>query len=147
VRGFTVLLALLSNGTPAVRRLPQEQKPPPTRVLDDPTVQHGKVTFQSGDKEIDGYLARPKAAGKYPAVLVIAGNRITEEYIPNTCAALAVAGYIGLALRGQGTSVKVYLYEGADHGFLAYTRPYYQPDAAQSAWKRTVEFLDSQLKK
>ncbi len=29
--------------------------------------------------------------------MVIAGNVITEEYIPNTCAALAVAGYVGLA--------------------------------------------------
>jgi carboxymethylenebutenolidase len=74
-----------------------EKKPPPTRVLDDPTIRHGKVTFKTGDKEIDGYLARPKAEGKYPAVLVVAGNLITEEYIPNTCAALAVAGYVGLA--------------------------------------------------
>jgi len=74
-----------------------EKKPPPTRVLDDPTIRHGKVTFKSGDKEIDGYLARPKAEGKYSAVLVVAGNLISEEYIPNTCAALAVAGYVGLA--------------------------------------------------
>jgi carboxymethylenebutenolidase len=74
-----------------------EKKPPPTRVLDDPTVRHGKVRFKRGDKQIDGYLARPKAEGKYPAVLVVAGNLITEEYIPNTCAALAVAGYVGLA--------------------------------------------------
>ncbi len=67
-------------------------------MLDEPTTRHGKVTFKSGDKEIDGYLARPKAEGKVPAVLVIAGNRITEEYIPNTCAALAVAGGdVGLA--------------------------------------------------
>jgi carboxymethylenebutenolidase len=219
---------------------------------------------KSGEKEIDGYLARPKAAGKFPAVLVIAGNRISEEYIPNTCAALAVAGYVGLApnifhpvpdsakttaeiekalagrtdddflrdiragaeylthhgavkaggmgiigfcsggrrallyadrfvdvkavvpyhpartkaeevarlkapvqihsgtadrhipvaeirelekiLRGQGTSVQVFLYEGADHGFLAYTRPYYKAEAAQLAWKRTVEFLDSHFR-
>src|SRR4051812_7937872 len=73
------------------------KKPPPTRVLDDPTIRHGKVKFKNGDKEIDGYLARPKAEGKYPAVLVVAGNLISEEYIPNTCAALAVAGYVGLA--------------------------------------------------
>lgn len=241
-----------------------ENAPPLTRVLDNPAIRHGRVTFKSGDKEIDGYLARPKAEGKYPAVLVIAGNRISEEYIPNTCAALAVAGYVGLApnifhtvpdsaqtpdqivkalagrteddflsdiragadfleghdavraggmgiigfcsggrrallyadrfndlkaviayhparttaeeiarlrapvqvhsgtadrhipvteirelektLRGQGTSVTVYLYEGADHGFLAYTRPYYRPDAGQLSWKRTVEFLDRQFK-
>ena len=264
-RSFLVggLTALVGFAALAAEGAAQEEKPPTTRVLDDPTVRHGKVTFRSGDKEIDGYLAQPKAAGKYPAVLVIAGNRITEEYIPNTCAALAVAGYIGLApnifhpvpdsavtpdeivkalagrtdddflrdiragadflagheavktggmgiigfcsggrrallyadrfddvkavipyhpsrtkpeeiarlkapvqvhsgtadrhipvteireledaLRRQGTSVQVYLYEGADHGFLAYTRPYYQPDAAQSAWKRTVEFLDTVL--
>src|SRR5262245_31153490 len=44
---------------------------PPTRVLDDPSIQHGPVTFPSGDGEIDGYLARPKAPGKFPAVLVV----------------------------------------------------------------------------
>src|SRR5829696_3954211 len=69
-----------------------------TRVLDDPKIQHGKVVFKHGGAEtIDGYLARPKADGVYPAVIVIAGNVITEEYIPNTCAALAVAGFVGLA--------------------------------------------------
>src|SRR5438876_8653221 len=71
---------------------------PVTRVLDNPGIKHGKVMFTHNGKEtIDGYLARPKAEGVYPAVLVVAGNLITEEYIPNTCAALAVAGYVGLA--------------------------------------------------
>jgi carboxymethylenebutenolidase len=46
----------------------------------------------------------------------------------------------------QRTPVEVYFYEQADHGFLAYTRPYYKPDAAILAWKRTVEFLDKHLK-
>jgi carboxymethylenebutenolidase len=236
-----------------------------TRVLDDPKIQHGKVLFKHGGKEtIDGYLARPKAQGVYPAVIVIAGNVITEEYIPNTCAALAVAGYVGLApnifhllpdsartpedrrlaniahtdadalqdiqagidylraqafvktsgigvvgfcyggklammlgarareveaivpfhpgpttaaeiarvkspvqihsgtadrhvpvaavreiektLKSQGAPTEVFLYEGADHGFLAYTRPYYKPDAAKLAWTRTVEFLQRHIK-
>ena len=90
VGGMAALAGFTTLATHAVA-------PPPTRVLDEPTTRHGKVTFKSGDKEIDGYLARPKAEGKVPAVLVIAGNRITEEYIPNTCAALAVAGYVGLA--------------------------------------------------
>ncbi len=49
--------------------------------------------------------------------------------------------------KAQGTPVETYFYEGADHGFLAYTRPYYKPDAALLAWKRTVEFLDRHLKK
>jgi len=237
----------------------------PTRVLDHPSIQYGPVTFTHAGKEtFDGFLARPKAEGVYPAVLVIAGNRITEEYIPNTCAALAVAGFVGLApnifhplpdsartreemnaalkehtdydvledvqvgadylerqrfvrragmgvigfcfggriamlhgsrsrnidavvpfhpgpvtaaeiarlrvpvqvhsgsadrqvsvaaitelertLRAQSTPVEVFLYEGADHGFLAYTRPTYKPDAAQLASKRTTEFLTRNLK-
>lgn len=236
-----------------------------TRVLDDPKIQHGKVAFKHGGNEtIDGYLARPKAEGVYPGVIVIAGNVITEEYIPNTCAALAVAGYVGLApnifhtlpeaaktpeerrlamvahtdadalqdiqagvdylrtqtfvksggigvvgfcyggklammlgsrsreveavvpyhpgpttaaeiarlkspvqihcgtadrnvsvasirelektLKAQSTPTEVFLYEGADHGFLAYTRPYYKPDAAKLSWTRTVEFLRRHLK-
>jgi carboxymethylenebutenolidase len=237
-----------------------QTKDPETRVLDDPNIQHGRVVFKhNGVETIDGYLARPKAEGAYRAVLVIAGNRITEEYIPNTCAALALAGFVGLApnifhtlpdsarspeelrkalanhtdldvlediqvgadylrgqsfvkgggigvlgfcyggrmamllgarsrdidvvvpfhpgkvtpaeiarlkspvqvhcgtadrnvpvadirdlekmLRAQSTPVEVHLYEGADHGFLAYTRPYYKPDAAKLAWTRTTEFL------
>ena len=69
-----------------------------TRVLDDPSITHGPVVFKQGGKDtIDGFLARPKTDGRYPAVVVIPGNVITEEYIPNTCAALALAGYVGLA--------------------------------------------------
>jgi carboxymethylenebutenolidase len=243
----------------------QDPKQPPTRVLDDPAVQHGKVTFKHGGKEtFDGFLARPKADGTFPAVLVVAGNRITEEYIPNTCAALALAGFVGLApnifhplpegartreevdqalkehtdtdvlqdiqvgadylkaqpfvkagglgvvgfcyggrmtllygarcrdvdavvpfhpgavtaaevarlkspvqihcgkadqqvsvaaidklekvLKEQATPVEVFLYEGVEHGFLAYTRPSYHPEAAALAWKRTAEFLGRHLK-
>jgi carboxymethylenebutenolidase len=242
-----------------------QDKRPETRVLDDPRIQHGRVTFKhNGQETIDGYLARPKSEGAHPAVLVIAGNRISEEYIPNTCAALAVAGFVGLApnifhvlpetartpeemrralaehtdadvladvqagadylkaqtfvraggagvlgfcyggrmamlygarsrevdavvpfhpgkvtaaevarlkapvqvhcgtadrhvpvadirelekqLRAQATPVEVHLYEGADHGFLAYTRPFYKPDAAKLAWSRTVEFLKKHLR-
>jgi len=243
---------------------PRTQQPE-TRVLDDPKVQHGRVVFKhNGLDTIDGYLARPKAEGVYPAVLVIAGNKITEEYIPNTCAALALAGFVGLApnifhtlpastltpaesrkalashtdfdvledidagadyLRGQNfvktggmavlgfcyggrmamlygarareieavvafhpgvmkaeeikrlnvpvqihhgtadqavsvaesqkvekilkaqhTPVELFLYEGANHGFLAYTRPSYKPDAAKLAWTRAAEFLHKHLR-
>jgi len=241
---------------------------PPTRVLDDPTLQHGRVVFKHAGKDtIDGYLARPKAEGVYPGVLVIAGSVITEEYIPNTCAALALAGFVGLApnvfhplpatvslndneainrylsehtdldwvddlqsavsylrtqpfvskggmgvvgfcrgghvammfgaqsrdmnavvafhpgpvkdgelirlgstpvqihhgtadksvavtesqktekmLKAQRTPIELFLYEGADHGFLAYTRPSYKPAAAMLAWERAVRFLHKNLK-
>jgi carboxymethylenebutenolidase len=256
------LAVLAANGS----EVSAQDKAPPTRVLDDPSVSHGKVTFKHNGKEtFGGYLARPKADGVYPGVLVIAGNKITEEYIPNTCAALALAGFVGLApdvlhpipdaartneeyakfagehteldrlddvqvgasyLRAQpfvgrgglgvvgfcrggreallfgarsrevdavvafhpapvrerelarltipvqvhhGTSdravahthtqdlermlrerkrpVEVFLYEKLDHGFLAYTRPFYDPEAAKLAWKRTAKFLSAHLKK
>jgi carboxymethylenebutenolidase len=49
-------------------------------------------------------------------------------------------------LKTQSTPVELFLYEGADHGFLAYTRePEYNPDAAQLAWSRTVAFLRRHL--
>ena len=236
----------------------------PTRVLDDPSIQHGRVVFKhNGVDTIDGYLARPKASGVYPSVLVIAGNRITEEYIPNTCAALALAGFVGLApnifhilpdsaqtiaemraagsnhtdldvledvdiaadylrqqsfvksesmgvlgfcyggrmamlygnrsrqidavvpfhpgvtkasevkrlsvpvqihhgtgdksvdvsetkrlfreLKSQRTSVELFTYEGAGHGFLAYTRPTYNAAAGKLAWSRVIPFLHKHL--
>ena len=241
--------------------LSAEESKPPTRVLDATGIIHGAVEFGG----IGGYLARPKAKGKHRPVLVVAGNRITEEYIPNTCAALAVAGYIALApnifhtlpdtartpaemrealrdrtdddnlhdiragaeylrtrkdvrrgpagilgfcyggrlamlyaasyhdvgavvpyhpgrmqadeiaairapvqihcgtadrnvplawireleeaFRKQGTPVEVFFYEGADHGFLAYTRPYYHADHALVAWRRTVDFLNRNLRR
>lgn len=260
--GATATVASLSLPD-TTNGLVQTQQPE-TRVLDDPAIQHGRVTFKHGGKEtIDGYIARPKAEGRYAAVLVVAGNRITEEYIPNTCAALAVAGFIGLApnifhtlpdaartpeesrkaladhtdpdvlediqagadylrqqsfvrvggigvlgfcyggrmamlygaqsrdvdavvpfhpgkvtkdeiarltspvqvhcgtadrnvsveairelekmLRSQSTPVEVHLYPGADHGFLAYTRPFYKPDAAKLAWTRAIRFLHKNL--
>jgi carboxymethylenebutenolidase len=237
----------------------EEGKQPPTRVLDDPRVEHGKVTFtHNGRETFDGFLARPKASGVFPGVLVIAGNSITEEYIPNTCAALALAGFVGLApdivhhlpdnatslqkdhnvndaledilvgadylrmqsfVRGggfgilgfcyggwlslltaarsrniravvafhpgigrfreelgqvrvpvqlhQGTAdhsvdpktaiqlrdtlnaqhvpIELFSYEGADHGFLAYTREFYRPDYAKLSWSRTIKFLSKHL--
>jgi carboxymethylenebutenolidase len=241
-----------------------EKVQPPTRALGDPGILHGQVTFKHGGKEtFDGFLARPKADGAFPAVLVIAGNRITEEYIPNTCAALAVGGFVGLApnifhplpegaktreevdkalkehtdddvlqdvqvgadylktqpfvkpggvgvigfcyggriallfgarslevdavvpfhpglvagkevarlrapvqfhhgaadrsvdvaktrelaeaLKTRRTPVELFAYEGADHGFLAYTRSTYRPDDAKLAWARTIEFLRKHL--
>ena len=247
---------------------------PATRVLETLEVargvSHGPVRFtHNGVETIGGYLARPTGAAASagptgrPAVLVVAGNRITEEYIPNTCAALALAGFVALApdvfhplsedartaaeidqalahhteldkqadlfagvnylralpgvrpdglglvgfcsggrlallfgarsrevdavvafhpapvrpdelrrlrapvllhhgtadaavahaasqdteraLAANGVAVRLHLYPGADHGFLAYTRPFYRPDQAARAWRRTVAFLRRHL--
>ena len=248
-------------------RASAQNEQPPTRVLDDPRVEHGTVMFKHAGREtFGGFLARPKTSGTFPGVLVIPGNVITEEYIPNTCAALALAGFVGLApnifhplpsddtpmqergrylndhtdldilediqvgadyletqsfVRGggfgmvgfcyggwmslqtaarsrevravvayhpgigtrpdprrlndvrapvqlhQGTAdhsvdpetatrlrdifqahhvpVELFRYEGADHGFAAYTRDTYRPDYAMLAWSRTTRFLSTYL--
>jgi carboxymethylenebutenolidase len=58
----------------------------------------------------------------------------------------AVSEALARQLRLQGTPVELFLYDGADHGFLAYTRrPEYDPDAAQLAWSRTIAFLRRHL--
>ena len=261
--GATATVASLAFLNVADQTSAQTQNAP-TRVLDDPSIQHGPVVFKHNAVDtIDGYLARPKANGVYPAVLVIAGNRITEEYIPNTCAALAIAGFVGLApnifhnipdsartiaemraaganhtdldvledvdigadylrrqsfvkketmgvlgfcyggrmamlygnrsreidavvpfhpgvtkasevnrlqipvqihhgtadksvdvaesqrlfkeLKNQKTPVELFTYEGAGHGFLAYTRPTYNAEAGKLAWSRVVPFLHKNL--
>jgi len=49
-------------------------------------------------------------------------------------------------LKGKKTLVELFIYEGADHGFLPYTSPYYKPEHAKVAWKRTADFLSSKLK-
>jgi carboxymethylenebutenolidase len=67
------------------------------KALDDKNVIHGKVSFKSGDGEIDAYLSRPKKKGRYPIVIVVTGNSINEEYIQNTTAMLAQANYVGIA--------------------------------------------------
>jgi carboxymethylenebutenolidase len=95
VGGGAALSALALAGVPADA---QERPPPPTRVIGDPSVEQGPITMaHAAATAIGGYLARPKRAGRFPGILVVAGNRITEEYIPNTCVALARAGYAALA--------------------------------------------------
>lgn len=68
------------------------------RALNDPNILHGKVEFKSGTETIDGYLARPKKKGRYPAVIVIPGSWIVEPYLPETAAMLAQGGFVGLVV-------------------------------------------------
>jgi carboxymethylenebutenolidase len=89
---------------------------------DDPDITATDVTFQ-GDAEITGYLARPKADGTYPGVVVIHENRGLTDHIKDVARRVAKAGYIAvapdLASRAGGTA-KV----GADiQGFFANAKP------------------------
>ncbi len=58
------------------------------------------VVFPSpggNSEELRGYLARPKADGPFPAVVVVHENRGLNPYIEDVARRLAVAGYLALA--------------------------------------------------
>jgi len=52
------------------------------------------------------------------------------------------------ALQKASIDYKIYMYEGANHGFFNDTNPArYNKEAAQLAWQRTISFLKEKLKK
>jgi carboxymethylenebutenolidase len=84
---------------------------PPVQALDDKNVIHGRVTFKSGTEDLDAYLARPNKEGRFPIVVVIAGNPPYEEYIRNMTAMFAQIGFVAIApniysLQKEATSLE-----------------------------------------
>src|SRR5262245_36509485 len=75
----------------------QVANPAIKKALDDPRVSHDLIEFQGGAARIGGYLARPKKDGSFPAVVVITGSSISDEYVQNTTCMLAQAGFVGFA--------------------------------------------------
>src|SRR5262245_60535277 len=75
---------------------PASQGPSVALALDDPAIQHEMVTFRSGAAIVHGYLARPKAAGRYRAVVVLHGDVGVPDGPRETCAQLAQSGFVAL---------------------------------------------------
>ena len=65
------------------------------------------VPSPQGNGSIKGYLARPAAAGKYPAVLVVHENRGLNPYVEDVARRLGTADFIAFAPDGL-TSVGGY---------------------------------------
>ena len=98
-RGFLCGAAAAAAGVSVLGSIALGQQPPQeARAIDDPRITHGKVEFKNGDHIVDGYLARPIKKGRYPAVVVLPGNWITEPYIPETTAMLAQGGFVGMVV-------------------------------------------------
>jgi len=76
---------------------------------DDARIRTEYATVQSpqGNGSIKGYLARPAAAGKYPAVLVVHENRGLNPYVEDVARRLATSDFIAFAPDGL-TSVGGY---------------------------------------
>ncbi len=83
----------LTMGTDASGQQPQARE---WRALDDPDVMHHTTAFESGDTEINAYVARPKKDGRHPAVVLLHGNPGTTDDVRLATAQVAQAGLVGL---------------------------------------------------
>jgi carboxymethylenebutenolidase len=66
------------------------------KALDDPDVIHHATTFNSGNQEIKGYLARPKQSERRRPVVLLHGNPGATDDVRMATAQLAQAGFVGL---------------------------------------------------
>ncbi len=94
------------------------------------------------------------------AVVSYYGRQPVSEDVPKIKASLLLQ-YAGLdeginkgipayegALKKASVDYKIYMYEGAQHGFNNDTNPArYSKEAAELAWRRTISFLKEKLKK
>ncbi|HET9223733.1 MAG TPA: dienelactone hydrolase family protein, partial [Roseiflexaceae bacterium] len=48
-------------------------------------------------------------------------------------------------MRAAGRDVTINIYPGVKHWFVEADRPEYNPEAAELAWQRTLDFLNKQL--
>jgi len=69
---------------------------------DDPAIQGEIVSFESGGDLVRGYLARPMAAGRYRAIVLLHGELGVPEGPRNVAAQLARAGFVCLACERFG---------------------------------------------
>lgn len=63
----------------------------------DPDLVTEDVTFPSQGDEVTAYLARPAAAGTYPAVMICHENRGLTDHIRDVARRFAKEGYVALA--------------------------------------------------
>ncbi|MEZ0483860.1 dienelactone hydrolase family protein [Fibrella aquatica] len=63
----------------------------------DDRIKTESITYPGADTTMKGYLARPAAAGKYPAVVVIHENRGLNPHIEDVTRRLALAGFLAVA--------------------------------------------------
>jgi carboxymethylenebutenolidase len=95
----TSATAAVVGVTLASERFAQPQQQPPTNALNDPNVIQDMVSFKSGADVIQGYLARPRKAGRFRAVVVLHGSLHLPEDHRYTAAQLAQGGFVSLAIR------------------------------------------------
>jgi carboxymethylenebutenolidase len=84
----TALLPLLENNYAQAATIP----------ADDARLATERLGYDSPKGKINGYVARPKAKGKRPAVLVIHENRGLNPHLEDVARRLAVEGFLAYAV-------------------------------------------------
>ena len=64
---------------------------------DDRTLLCHDVEYQGRATPVYGYLARPAALGKFPAIIVVHSNQGLNDYTQDVARRLAKQGYVSLA--------------------------------------------------
>lgn len=96
---FMQRLAKLTGGTAAaiaILPLLEVNYANAATVIDDNLLTEN-ITYPGDETEMKGYLARPKAAGKYGGVIVIHENRGLNPHIQDVTRRVAQAGYLAVA--------------------------------------------------
>jgi len=65
--------------------------------LQDDRLLTERIVYPGDGTEMKGYVARPKAEGKYPAIVIIHENRGLNPHIEDVTRRAALAGYLALA--------------------------------------------------
>jgi carboxymethylenebutenolidase len=60
-------------------------------------VDSSTVEYPNGSVKLSGYLSKPKAKGKFPAIIVIHENRGLNDHTRDVARRFAAAGYVALA--------------------------------------------------
>lgn len=106
----------------------------------DPGLVSGSVQFPGPAGGIFGYQSRPKAAGKYAAVIVIHANSGLDNHIQDVARRLAKEGYVALApdlLSRQGGTAKV---SSTDRG-ISNIRELVTPEVIKGDTEAAVTYL------
>jgi carboxymethylenebutenolidase len=101
-RAFFDRLVVLAGGTAAATALlpmlENNYARADTVAEDDARVKGEMVTFKVGAQDLNGYLVRPAADGKYPSVVVVHENRGLNPHIKDVARRLAAAGNLALTI-------------------------------------------------
>jgi len=114
----------------------------------------GAVGFCFGGGMVNQLAAR---LPELDAGVAFYGSQVPADQVPRIEAPLLLH-YAGIderinagwpayeaALRENGVEYEAYVYEGANHGFNNDTTPRFDADAAERAWRRTLDFFKAHL--